>query len=365
MSLTKIHRDQMFLDSVASSFYREVYIHNVPQQFTTGITIYAGYLTKPLEGKHPASYRVPSTIPNSQELRPDDPEAATACVFVGMTPSPTILAEIKILRKQQASVDKRTTRGRSVKSLESKNVVDAIMHDTNALRVVAKKDGKTACFYSLINPNEKGLCTGVLVPGEDVFFFKACRDDDAKTVQARKDTSGAKIRDLMYGNGEHGPIYAGIKRKWIKKEEHERDVKLARILPAPLNLSGDGDDIVVKKAQLMNIMGVLMTARKEANWNSLDVAISLMRTIEQPSLPDEPASGLFEAKFVPPTKITNELCARVHSDIKVCSVSFVLSLSLSSSLSPSLSPSQAARKGAPPRATRAPLLLCLKHRYLA
>jgi hypothetical protein len=313
-----VDQSQIFLDSVGINFNRDVYIHGVPQQFTTGVTIYAHSLTKPSEGKHPTSYAIPSPVPNLQEQRPDNPDKAVACIFVGMTLSPTKLAELRATYKSKPTDQKRKVRGMSVVQLGKEgDIVEATMYDPNALRVVAKKSGKTACFYALMNPDEKGLCLGVLVPSEDVFFFKSCRDDNARTVQARKDTFGAKIRDFMAGHGANGPTFAAIKRKWIKEEDSDDGVRLDRSQSLSAEDSAREDTVPVKKARLRDIMGLLLTAQEKGDKGSLAVAINEMRAIDQTEAPTSPPSGLFTSAFLPPLSITNELCVQVLSDIKV------------------------------------------------
>jgi hypothetical protein len=74
----------------------------------------------------------------------------------------------------------------------------------------------TAVYYALVSQDpETKLCKGVMTVLDSVFFFPEFRDDDANSVQRRKDTWGAKGREACDRSED---VKRGIKRTYDEIE---------------------------------------------------------------------------------------------------------------------------------------------------
>jgi hypothetical protein len=135
-------------------------------------------------------------------------------VWVGMLPSTTDLEE----RTKMAGA-----KGCSVNSIDNIKIVDT---DPKAMRMVCPRGRGTAVYYALVSqdPNTK-LCTGVMTVLDSVFFFPEFRDDDASTVQRRKDTWVAKVREACNRSED---VKRGTKRTYDEIEsvvEPQRSIR--------------------------------------------------------------------------------------------------------------------------------------------
>jgi hypothetical protein len=128
---------------------------------------------------------LPSLLPLREELEfdPEDKDITTV-VWVGMLPSSADLE------------GKTKMAGGKSYSVNSADNVKRIETDPDAMRVVCPRGKATAVYYALVSqdPNTK-RCTGVMTGLDSVFFFPEFRDDNATSVQKRKDTWGAKVRE--------------------------------------------------------------------------------------------------------------------------------------------------------------------------
>jgi len=152
---------------------------------------------------------LPSRIPLKEELEFNtNDKDITTVVWVGMLPSSTSLDE----RTKMAS-----NRGYSVNST---NDIKPIEMDPKALRVVCPRGRGTAVYYALVSQDpETKLCTGIMTSLDSVFFFPEFRDDDATSVQKRKDTWGAKVREAC---DQSEDVKRGIKREFDEIEVEDQ-----------------------------------------------------------------------------------------------------------------------------------------------
>ncbi|KAH0287396.1 hypothetical protein M436DRAFT_85757 [Aureobasidium namibiae CBS 147.97] len=132
---------------------------------------------------------LPSRIPLNEELELNtNDKDTTTVVWVGMLPSSTDLEE----KTKMAS-----SRGYSVNSI---NDIKPIEMDPKAMRATK-------------------LCTGIMTSVDSVFFFPEFRDDDATSVQKRKDTWGAKVREACDKSED---AKSGIKHEFDEIEVEDR-----------------------------------------------------------------------------------------------------------------------------------------------
>jgi hypothetical protein len=129
---------------------------------------------------------LPSLLPMKEELEfdPEDKDITTV-VWVGTLPSS---ADLK--KKTTMASDK----GYSVNSAaDNAKLVET---DPQTMQVVCPRGKGTAVYYALVSQNTvTKLCKGITTVLDSVFFFPEFRDDDMTSVQKRKDTWGAKVRE--------------------------------------------------------------------------------------------------------------------------------------------------------------------------
>jgi hypothetical protein len=101
-------------------------------------------------------------------------------------------------------------------SVNSADDIKLIKTDRHAMRVVCPRGKETAVYYALVSqdPTTK-LCQGVMTTLDSVFFFPEFRDDDATSVQKRKDAWGAKVREAC---GQSEKMKQTAKRTYVKTE---------------------------------------------------------------------------------------------------------------------------------------------------
>jgi hypothetical protein len=128
---------------------------------------------------------LPSHLPLEEELDcdPEDQDKLTVA-WVGMLPSSADLEE-----KTTMGVGK----GYSVNSADN---IKPIETNTQAIRVVCQRGKGRATYYALISQDPKTkLCTGVMTVVDSVFFFPEFRDDDVTSIERRRKSWGAKVRE--------------------------------------------------------------------------------------------------------------------------------------------------------------------------
>lgn len=299
-----------FLASVGISFSLQAYLHNVPAEFTRGITIWAASLCKYSEGKEVRIKVIPSIIPRPEELV--EHENAIECVFVGMTLSYGRIRDMAAAKDQAEQAGTKRKKEKGLAALDLEGDVEVIATDPEALRVVAKKSGRTATFYALANPNERSLCMGIVVPGEDVFFFEAVRDDSVTSYQGRKDSFARKIRDLMAGRLTSAPAEAnGCKRRKVKNEKNELAWS-----SAVRDFIEREPTMLVAKATVMNLVSLLENSLITGNIGGVHLSLQILRDLG--NKPKEAVTaGCFLGAFVAPRQAGPAVSEHVFSLLKV------------------------------------------------
>ncbi|KAK7718660.1 hypothetical protein SLS64_002620 [Diaporthe eres] len=221
-------------DKYAFSYGGQAYDHRVPQHFTGGTTIFATKVTQGITiSQHLESAKgnvCPNLVPQAQEMKRT--ARAVECIWVGMLPNPqrsrkhaactsaqpesqddaaspaardggddAAEAQLDGTSKASKKVQKRTKKCQRIIDLED-DQLDIIPHAPNALRVVAKKQTKTVKIWHLYaltsSGNNSKLCQGWKVQSDEVFFFKAFRDDAVPGVMKRKQASDLKIKAVIF-----------------------------------------------------------------------------------------------------------------------------------------------------------------------
>lgn len=202
------------LDKYAFSYASQAYDHRLPQHLLGGTTVFAEKVTMGTtiydhldsadnEGKN---FGYPDIVPSKLEMKRTP--KAVECIWVGILPedsrdSGDDAAEVqphgapKALNKGQ----KKAKKVQSVIDLED-DELDVVPHDPHALRVVAKKQNKPVKVWHLyaLATSDSGskLCQGWKVPSEDVFFFKAFRDDTVAGLMKRRQATDHKIKAVTF-----------------------------------------------------------------------------------------------------------------------------------------------------------------------
>lgn len=222
-------------DRYAFSYAGQAYDHGVPQHLTGGTTLFAKKVTQGITirqhlesaEKQGNSNECPSLTPHELEMKRT--AKAVECIWVGMLPNPqgsrTVSASAQPESQADAAppsaqdggddaaeaqldgtskapkVQKRAKKCQRIIDLED-DQLNIIPHAPNALRVVAKKQTKaikTWHLYALTtSDNNSKLCQGWKVHSEEVFFFKAFRDDTVPGILKRKQASDIKIKAVIF-----------------------------------------------------------------------------------------------------------------------------------------------------------------------
>lgn len=228
-------------DKYAFSYGGQAYDHRVPQHFTDGTTIFATKVTQGITiSQHIESAKgkvCPNLVPQAQEMKRT--ARAVECIWVGMLPNPqssrkhaasssaqpeskadaaspaardggdaAAEAQLDGTSKASKKVQKRTKKCQRIIDFED-DQLDIIPHAPNALRVVAKKQTKTVKIWHLYalttSGNNSKLCQGWKVQSDEVFFFKAFRDDTVPGVMKRKQASDLKIKAVIFPENDPPP----------------------------------------------------------------------------------------------------------------------------------------------------------------
>lgn len=228
-------------DKYAFNYAGQAYDHQVPHHLTGGTTLFANKVTQGITILHhleSAEGNVcPSLVPHEQEMK--RAAKAVECIWVGMLPNPqsshkhAASASAQPESRPDATapaaqdegdastegqrdgtsnipkkVQKRAKKGLPIIDLED-DQLDIILHAPNALRVVAKKQTKAVKIWHLYALTTSGsdskLCQGWKVHSDEVFFFKAFRDDTVAGVMKRKQTSDLKIKAVIFPANDPPP----------------------------------------------------------------------------------------------------------------------------------------------------------------
>lgn len=220
-------------DKYAFSHAGQAYDHRVPQHLTGGSTLFENKVTQGttiLQHLESAKGNVcPNLVPNDQEMKRT--AKAVECIWVGMLPKPQNshkhaasasaqpesqadaaspaaqdggddAAEVHLdgTFKPPKKVQKRAKKAQPIIDLED-DQLDIIPHAPNALRVVAKKQTKAVKIWHLYalttSGNNSRLCQGWKVHSDEVFFFKAFRDDTVAGLMKRRQASDLKIKAVI------------------------------------------------------------------------------------------------------------------------------------------------------------------------
>lgn len=227
------------LEKYAFNYAGQAYDHRVPQHLARGTTLFAKKLqqnrtiSQHLEwAEEQDGYNAcPDLVPNTVE-RERGPKTVE-CVWVGMLPNsrddhedaasnsvqPKPRADSRSSAalynepdpsegqldgpsKASKTAPKRPKNGLSIVDLED-DQLDVITYSPSALRVVAKVSTNPAVkswfLYAMTSlQSNSSLCQGWKVHFEEVFFFKAFRDDTATGYMKRRHATNAKIKAVIF-----------------------------------------------------------------------------------------------------------------------------------------------------------------------
>lgn len=227
------------LDKYAFSYAGQAYDHRVPQHLTGGTTLFAKKVTQGItilehlesaENQDKGSL-CPKVEPKEVEM--NRTTKAVECVWVGMLPNPRSnpkhaasasaqpesLADAAPSAVQQGGHDdtepqshgtsntlkkvpKRAKKAKPVIDLEDDQLDIIPYNKNNAFRVVAKKMTRTVKIWHLYalttSADGSELCEGWKVYSDEVFFFKAFRDDTVAGPMKRKQATDLKIKAVIF-----------------------------------------------------------------------------------------------------------------------------------------------------------------------
>lgn len=212
------------LDKYAFNFQRVAYDHQVPPPLTTGIQLNVAkvhpHITlaqhrqkRPETGKEE---ECPPLLPSEVETQKSFNDCVK-CVWVGILPGQASKQRQGSAMPAQSSVGtgavhendtpKKPTRKRviihgSVMEMAEEDMA-VVPVDKNALRVVARMPTRAIKkwrLYALVRDSSQSsvLCQGYAVALDDVYFFRAFRDDRAMSFQPRKQATQELIRVKMF-----------------------------------------------------------------------------------------------------------------------------------------------------------------------
>lgn len=211
---------------LAFNIARIAYDYNYPDR-TPNQTLVVSKFTK-LMGADKFAIMLANGEVTSPPLHPSDAEvdeskkSAYRGLWVGMRPSqasqwtPEALTKMRKEQAENEPTKKPSKSGRRGPAAASKLPAGArtprkgssiedtkgggfflLVQDKNALRVVAPIGKDNANYYALINQDD-GLCTGIHIDIEEVFFYPEYRGDDTLTsIQDRRATWGRIVREAI------------------------------------------------------------------------------------------------------------------------------------------------------------------------
>jgi len=179
--------------------YLEGYEHHIPKHLTEGTILYmAG--TQSRRGPHTFDVAPPLT-PTEKEVDPVGHEGLSPNIWVGMFSMSAATQENVTEDTDEGNDETSVTASagtlRTLADAQSVDELHIIAHDPKALRVVINKEGAKSTCYALVDPDEEGLCMGMPVPVDKVFFFHYFRDDTASSQELRRVGRNNKIREIQ------------------------------------------------------------------------------------------------------------------------------------------------------------------------
>lgn len=273
------------LDRYAFSCTGQGYDHQVPQHLTSGITLFAKKLTQGtpivahlnMAERNNKGNMLPSLVPHELEMKRTP--KAVECIWVGMLPNPrsshkhaasasaqpepqvdAAEAQSDDTPKASNKAQKKAKKIQAVVDLEYDQLI-VTPHNPNALRVVAKKLNKAFKIWHLYALATSGdnseLCEGWKVNFEEVFFFKAFRDDTAAGLKKRRTATELKIRAVILP-ADDGPAEGSQSSTPVKRST---SCVSATAAPTPSGLPRPGPSDRKGKA----VQVVCDTVEKEAS----------------------------------------------------------------------------------------------------
>jgi hypothetical protein len=171
------------IDQLAFNIVLVAYDHGLDDELVfSGQRLGFGEIKRSIRLSKSLDYEIPPVKPSDAELAFH--AAENVGIWVGMIPTQ---------RQIPAVVGKN--RGKCVNTLDPEGVnFNLLPTDQTALRVVAPVNKKSASYYALVDPDDQGLCRGLLVDVSEVFFFSQYRDDNETAVATRKAAWPAIVR---------------------------------------------------------------------------------------------------------------------------------------------------------------------------
>ncbi|ETN36977.1 uncharacterized protein HMPREF1541_07965 [Cyphellophora europaea CBS 101466] len=140
-----------------------------------------------------SQFRVPPSEATPQELSIDQSE--NVGVWVGMLP---VTGRSKAANENASTktAGEKSTKGKSVNTLALQGGYKVLSTDSKALRVVVPTNKDTASYYALADQDETGLCDGLGIVVNDVYFFPQYRNDDQTDKNKRKSEWSELVRKV-------------------------------------------------------------------------------------------------------------------------------------------------------------------------
>lgn len=137
----------------------------------------------------------PSLIPSPEEL--DGSGGETTVLWVGLRPVGATRWSQKGQKAAAAtSSGPKRTKGLPIATIKSTPVLP---EDPKALRVVVQFGKMLTSYFVLVN-QAQGLCDGLRVTDEEVFFFKEFRDDTIGQTEERKRDFRRRVKEATGGD---------------------------------------------------------------------------------------------------------------------------------------------------------------------
>lgn len=213
---------------------------------------------------------VPPLAPTEEERIEVDDSAVG--VWVGMRPSQTLDGKSKASKAKGASVNSH--KGQHL-----------IHYDTSAMRVIAPLNKENANYYCLANP-EQGLCVAYHTSIDEVFFFPEFRDDNASSVQARRDSWGKKVRDACQMKKEESWPRLYDKTKFLVDPKRSMANDLSQHMAS---YQRTGDTIWLRKA-----MDLIKTASQNEEFHPIKPNVNLHKLTTPQELSQEEATAALQ-----------------------------------------------------------------------
>ena len=96
-----------------------------------------------------------------------------------------------------AAAKAKETRNKSVQDVIKGGSITVIKPDPNALRVVADVNAQNTRLYRLANPDQSGLCQGIRVNIEEIWWAPEYRDDNETRIEQRRQKWPNKVQQYL------------------------------------------------------------------------------------------------------------------------------------------------------------------------